>query len=211
MRSLREKKQDFLRKKANELYASLDHTNDSIDDIYAAINGPGLGLSGFSTVKLENRFTYRKDYDFYSVKNDRGNGLNLEFYTKMIRGILPEQRLAVNFEIFNIQWGWHIYKTGFIHLFLNRLESIEGEYLEFAERAEKEEKILQISRDSITTWLEAIFKDTPYTYHTEKDDDKIKLKVDLKNNKCLELPIYYKNFQTTMPGLLGEIRVHEDT
>jgi hypothetical protein len=94
---------------------------------------------------------------------------------------------------------------------LNRLESIEGEYLEFAERAEKEEKILQISRDSITTWLEAIFKDTPYTYHTEKDDDKIRLKVDLKNNRSLELPIYYKNFQTTMAGLLGEIRMHEDT
>jgi hypothetical protein len=210
MRSLREKKQDFLRIKAIELYAALDHTNDLIDDIYAEISGPGLQLPGFNTARWENRYAYRKDYDFYTIKNASGNGLNLEFYTRRAWGLLPEKRLAVNFEIFNIQWGWHIYKTGFIRLFLSRLEDIEGAYLEFAERAEKEEKILQISRNSITTWLEAIFKDTPYTYRTEKDDDKIRVQVELKNNRQLEIPVYYKTFQAVMPGLLGEIRKHEE-
>ncbi|GHV73855.1 hypothetical protein AGMMS49940_11570 [Spirochaetia bacterium] len=210
MRTLREKKQDFLRKKANEIYASLEHTNDSIDDIYAEISGPGLQLPGFSTAKWENRYADRKDYDFYTIKNEAGNGLNLEFYTRMTWGFLPQKMLAVNFEIFNIPWGWHVYKTGFIHLFLNRLEGIEREYLEFAERAEKEEKILQISSNSITTWLDAILKDTPYTYRTEKDDDKIRVQVGLKNNRKVEIPVYYKNFQATMPGLLREIRKYEE-
>jgi hypothetical protein len=209
MRSLGEKKQDFLRKKANEIYAPLDHTNELIDDLYAQVSGPGVQIPGFITTKLENRFTYRKDYQFYSVKNAAGNGLNLEFYTRMIRGLLPEKRLALNFDIFNIQWGWHIYKTGFIHLFLDRLETIETEYLEYAAKAEKEERILQITRNSIVTWIDAILKDGGRAYHIEKEDDRITLKVELKNRRTLELPVYYSSFQETIPGLIRAIRDHE--
>jgi hypothetical protein len=210
MRSLREKKQDFLRKKANEIYASLVHSNDVLDDLYDEVSGPGLRMPGFSTTRIENRFSYRKDYAFFSVKNGRGNGLNLEFYTRVFRGFLPEKRLAVNFDIFNIQWGWHIYKTGFLRLFLGSLEDIEAEYLEYAIRVEKEEKIAQLCRNSIAVWLEAIFRDSPYAYQTEKDDDKIRLRVTLRNRRTLEIPVYHKNFQETLPGLLAGIRKFEE-
>jgi hypothetical protein len=210
MRSLREKKQDFLRKKANEIYASLIHTNDPVEDLYDEASGPGLRMPGFVTVRVENRFSHRKDYAFFSVKNERGNGLNLEFYTRVFRGLLPEKRLAVNFDIFNIQWGWHIYKAGFLYLFLSRLEGIEREYLEYAGRAEKEEKIAQLCRNSIAVWLEAIFKDSSYSWRMEKDDDKVRLQVTLKNRKTIEMPIYHKNFQETAPLLLAEIRRLEE-
>jgi hypothetical protein len=210
MRSLREKKQDFLRKKANELYASLIHTNDSVEDLYEEVSGPGLRMPGFVTARVENRFSHRKDYAFFSVKNERGNGLNLEFYTRVFRGSLPEKRLAVNFDIFNIQWGWHIYKTGFLRLFLSCLEGIEREYLEYAGRAEKEEKIAQLCRNSITVWLEAVFKDSPYVWRTEKDDHKVRLQVTLKNQRTIEMPIYHKNFQETLPGLLAGIHRLEE-
>jgi hypothetical protein len=210
MRSLREKKQDFLRKKVNEIYASLIHTNDLVDDLYDEASGPGLQIPGFLTVRVKNRFSYRKDYAFFSVKNERGNGLNLEFYTRVFRGLLPEKRLAVNFDIFNIQWGWHIYKTGFLRLFLSRLEGIEQEYLEYSARAEKEEKIAQLCGNSITVWLEAIFRGSPYAYRTEKDDDRIRLWVTLKNRRTLEMPIYHKNFQETLPLLPAELRRLEE-
>jgi hypothetical protein len=210
MRTLREKKQDFLRKKANTIYASLVHSNDLVDDLFDELSGPGLGMPGFVTARIENRFSYRKDYAFFSVKNERGNGLNLEFYTRVFRSFLPEKRLAVNFDIFNIQWGWHIYKTGFLRLFLDNLESIETEYLEYAVKAEKEEKIAQLCRNSIAVWLEAIFRDSPYAYQTEKDDDKIRLRVTLKNRRTLEIPVYHKNFQETLPGLLAGIRKFEE-
>jgi hypothetical protein len=210
MRSLREKKQDFLRKKANVIYASLVHSNDLLDDLYEEVSGPGLLMPGFVTSRIENRFSYRKDYAFFSVKNERGNGLNLEFYTRVFRGFIPEKRLAVNFDIFNIQWGWHIYKTGFLRLFLSSLESIEAEYLEYSVRAEKEEKIAQLCRNSIAVWLEAIFRDSPYAYQTEKDDDKIRLRVTLKNRRTLEIPVYHTNFQETLPGLLAGIRKFEE-
>jgi hypothetical protein len=210
MRTLREKKQDFLRKKANAIYTSLVHSNDLLDDLYDEVSGPGYQMPGFATSRIENRFSYRKDYAFFSVKNERGNGLNLEFYTRVFRGFLPEKRLAVNFDIFNIQWGWHIYKTGFLRLFLSSLEDIEAEYLEFSARAEKEEKIAQLCRNSIAVWLEAIFRDSPYAYRTEKDDDKIRLRVTLKNKGTLEIPVYHKNFQETLPGLLAGIRKFEE-
>jgi hypothetical protein len=210
MRSLREKKQDFLRRKANEIYASLIHTTDLVDDLYAEVSGPGLQIPGFVTTPVENRFSYRKDYAFFNVKNERGNGLNLEFYTRVFRGFFPEKRLAINFDVFHIQWGWHIYKTGFLHRFLDDLAGIEAEYLEYADRAEKEEKIAQLCRNSITTWLEALLKDSPYAYQAEKDDDRIRLKVTLKNKTQVELPIYHSNFQATMPLLLGEIRKLEE-
>jgi hypothetical protein len=210
MRSLREKKQDFLRKRANEIYASLIHTNDVVDDLYEEVSGPGLQMPGFVTARVENRFSHRKDYAFFSVKNERGNGLNLEFYTRVFRGFLPEKRLAVNFDIFKIQWGWHIYKAGFLRLFLSRLEGIEQEYLEYADRAEKEEKIAQLCRNSITVWLEAIFRDSPYVYQTEKEDDRIRLQVTLKNRKTVELPVFHKNFQETLPLLSAEIHRLEE-
>jgi hypothetical protein len=210
MRSLREKIQDFLRKKANEIYASLIHTNDMVDDLYDEVNGPGLQMPGFVTARVENRFSHRKDYAFFSVKNERGNGLNLEFYTRVFRGFLPEKRLAVNFDIFNIQWGWHIYKTGFLRLFLSRLEGIEQEYLDYAARAEKEEKIAQLCRNSITVWLEAIFKDSPRVYRTEKDDDRVRLQVTLKTGRTVEIPIYHTNFQETLPLLSAEIHRLEE-
>jgi hypothetical protein len=210
MRSLREKKQDFLRKKANEVYASLIHTNDPVDDLYDEVSGPGLQMPGFVTARVENRFSHRRDYAFFSVKNERGNGLNLEFYTRVFRGLLPEKRLAVNFDIFKIQWGWHIYKAGFLRLFLSRLEGIEQEYLEYSVRAEKEEKIAQICRNSITVWLEAVFRDSPYAWQTEKDDDKVRLRVTLKDRRTVEIPVYHKNFQETLPGLPAEIRRLEE-
>jgi hypothetical protein len=210
MRSLREKKQDFLRKKANEIYASLIHTNDTVDDLYDEVNGPGLRMPGFLTLRVENRFSHRKDYAFFSVKNEQGNGLNLEFYTRVFRGLIPEKRLAVNFDIFNIQWGWHIYKTGFLGLFLSRLEDIEREYLEYAARAEKEEKIAQLCRNSIAVWLDALFRDGAYAYRIEKDDDRIRLQVTLKNRRTVEIPIYHKNFQETLPALPAELRRLEE-
>jgi hypothetical protein len=210
MRSLREKKQDFLRKKVNEIYASLIHTADPVDDLYEEASGPGLGIPGLVTLRIENRFSHRKDYAFFSVKNGRGNGLNLEFYTRVFRGLLPEKRLAVNFDIFDIQWGWHIYKAGFLDLFFSRLGDIEQEYLEYAGRAEKEEKIAQICRNSITTWLEAIFKDSPWVWRTEKDDDKIRLQVTLKNQRTVEIPVYHKNFQETLPLLPARIKRLEE-
>jgi hypothetical protein len=210
MRSLREKKQDFLRKKANEIYASLVHTNDLVEDLYEEVSGPGLRMPGFVTSRVENRFSHRRDYAFFSVKNGRGTGLNLEFYTRVFRGFLPEKRLAVNFDIFNIQWGWHIYKAGFLHLFLGRLADIEEEYLAYAARAEKEEKIARLCRNSITVWLEAIFRGSPYAYRTEKDDDKIRLQVTLQNRRTIELPVYHTNFQETLPGLLDELRRLEE-
>jgi hypothetical protein len=210
MRTLREKKQDFLRKKANEIYASLIHTNDAVDDLYDEVSGPGLRMPGFVTARVENRFSHRRDYAFFSVKNGRGNGLNLEFYTRVFRGGLPEKRLAVNFEIFNIQWGWHIYKTGFLRLFLGRLEGIEREYLEYSDRAEKEEKMAQLCRNSIAVWLEAMFRDSPWAWKIEKDDDKVRLQVTLKNGRVIEMPVYHKNFQEILPGLPGEIRRLEE-
>jgi hypothetical protein len=210
MRSLREKKQDFLRKKANEIYASLIHTNEPVEGLYDEVSGPGLQMPGFVTARVENRFSHRKDYAFFSVKNERGNGLNLEFYTRVFRGFLPEKRLAVNFDIFSIQWGWHIYKAGFLPLFLSRLADIEREYLEYSLRAEKEEKIAELCRNSITVWLEAIFKDGPYAWRTEKDDDKIRLQVTLKDRRVIETPVYHENFQETLPGLLDRIHRLEE-
>ena len=50
----------------------------------------------------------------------------------------------------------------------------------------------------------------PYAWRMEKDDDRVRVQVTLKDRRIIEIPVYHKNFQETLPGLPAEIHRLEE-
>jgi len=74
----------------------------------------------------------------------------------------------------------------------------------------KQEKIEEISINSIHTWITAMMSNLQYTYYTVESRDKITLSMLLKDSKQLDIPIYYNNFHKIIPDLLETIQKFEN-
>ena len=88
-------------------------------------------------------------------------------------------------------------------------ENIEKSFFEYKAKYEKEEKIKEISENSIEAWLAAILKDKNYIYYISKEENKVMLSIRMKNGTQLNIPIYHKKIQKIMPHLIETIEKYE--
>jgi len=103
---------------------------------------------------------------------------------------------------------WKI-SVGMLYRCMDTMDIIAKEFRQLANDLEKEEKIVEMGRNSIHPWLKTILQNQPYSYYTTKGENKIVLSVKMENRMQLDIPIYLKSFQKIMPELLHTIQQFE--
>jgi len=182
------KLEKFLNDKMSKIYDKTRYENHQFDLRYIQTKGFGSNI--------------QKGYYEFNKSNDSRNILH--FYRK-------NKREVVRIKIDDISSnGWYG-NVGMLYLCMDKIDEIALELYKFKGELEKQEKIDQIAKNSIKTWLKAMFKNQPYSYYTIVSDNKITLSVKLKKSIQLDIPIYYKNFQKIMPELLNTIQQFEKT
>jgi len=167
---------------------------------------PKLDISSIEEVKGWKK-TDDKHYrygDGYAFSN--GNGCKCNVYFK---GKKEKRKMLLSIAIDDISSSVWKGTVGSLYCCMDNIDEIASEFRKFKGELDKQEKIEQISQNSITTWLKAIFKNQPYSYYTTESDNKITLSVKLKKGMQLDIPIYYKTFQKIMPELLNSIQQFE--
>jgi len=92
---------------------------------------------------------------------------------------------------------------------MDEINVIAEEFRKFKGEIEKEDRINEIAKSSINTWLKTVMQNQPYTYITSEDENKITLSVKIKYDRQLDIPIYCNRFQKIMPELLETIQQYE--
>ena len=95
---------------------------------------------------------------------------------------------------------------GMLYRCMDEMNEIAEEFRKLKGELEKQEKIEELTKNSIYTWLNTIMKNQPYSYYIKESELKITLSVKLKYNTQLDIPIYYSNFQNIMPEVLETIQ-----
>jgi len=137
------------------------------------------------------------------------NRAKMEIYTKS-RYFYPGMKI-------NVQ-----NRLNFIYRYLDFLEQHSDKFARLEEMKKavedekinekiKQEKIEDIAKNSINTWLKAVLQNQSYSYYTTESENKITLSVKLKNRMQLDIPIYFSRFQKIMPELLNTIQKFEKT
>ena len=75
----------------------------------------------------------------------------------------------------------------------------------------KLEKITEITKTSINTWIKTVMQNQSYSYYITESEKKITLSIKLKNRTQLDIPIYFSRFQKIMSNLLETIQQFENT
>ncbi|MDR1792571.1 MAG: hypothetical protein LBR36_03910 [Bacteroidales bacterium] len=97
-----------------------------------------------------------------------------------------------------------------VYLLFEKAAQIEVEFNKLKAEVEKQEKIVQLSRSSVKTWLKTVMKDSGYQYYMTNDDNKITLSIRMKHGVQLDIPLYFRRFQKQMPDLLQTIKQYEN-
>ena len=102
-------------------------------------------------------------------------------------------------------WGWYG-TVGTLYRCMDESDEIAKEFRQLKSDLEKQEKIDEIAKNSINTWIKVVLQNQPYSYYTTESENKITLSVQMKNRLQLDIPIYYSRFQKIIPELPGTIQ-----
>ena len=157
---------------------------------------------GFDSNVIENHGYYENGYNFF---NDNGCQCFLMF------GDGAKKKKVISIAIDDIgSNGW--YGTiGMLYRCIDEIDDIATEFRQLRSNLEKQEKIDNIAKNSIYTWLKTIMHNQPYSYYTTEEKHKITLSIKIKNRMQLDVPIYFKKFQKIMPHLAEAIQQFENT
>jgi hypothetical protein len=97
-----------------------------------------------------------------------------------------------------------------VYLLFEKAAQIETEFYKLKADVEKQEKIVQLSRSSVKTWLKTVMKGSGYQYYMTNDDNKITLSIRMNHGVQLDIPLYFRRFQKQMPDLLQTIKQYEN-
>jgi hypothetical protein len=151
---------------------------------------------------LKQSFYLRNINYAYELINNSGGGCNLYFSSKY------EKLFYIDFFVKNIKIN-ALSSADHGHCIvpvLQQLETIEKELAEM----EKNQKIDDMAKTSIETWIDAILTQTNYAYYTEATKTGITLCVRIKKHLQMNIPITYKSFLEIMPGILKTIHDYEN-
>jgi hypothetical protein len=99
---------------------------------------------------------------------------------------------------------------GMVTRCLDEMDAITKELRALRAELEKQEKINDIAKNGINTWLKVILQNQPHPYYTTVAENKITLSIQLKNRLQLNIPIYFARFQKIMPNVLETIQQFGD-
>ena len=100
------------------------------------------------------------------------------------------------------------YYMCFLYILAYEAENIEKSFYEYKARFVKDEKIKEISKNSIEEWLKVILKEK-YSYSIFQEENKVMLSVRMKKGIQLDIPIYYKRFREIIPNLIETIEKYD--
>jgi Mg2+ and Co2+ transporter CorA len=96
-----------------------------------------------------------------------------------------------------------------VYLLFENAAQIEKGILELKADIEKQEKIDEMSEQSIKTWVSTILKGSGYKYYISEYNHKIILSIKMEHGTQLDIQIYFRNFQKQMSDLLETIKEYE--
>ena len=176
---------NFLDKKLREIYEETKFFDPSLD---------------LSHIKTEKGFEYAKGWNWYDFFNS--DGCMFRFYFK------DEKHKEIVMEIDGIKSSCYYGTVGMLYHCMDEIDEIVIEFRQFKKDLAKQEKINEIAKNCIKTWLKPIMQNIPYSYNTTENDDKITLSVKLNNCVRLDIPIYFESFQKIIPELPKYISNH---
>jgi hypothetical protein len=169
-----------------------------------------ISIKGFKISEQTQDGHYHRDFICeITILNDFNDGCRISFHeTKS--GFM----YGCIYYIFDgRQWFYKNYESGAckdIYKYLAQIESIKKGYKEFCNKLDKENRILDISKNSVQIWLENALKDSGYIYYTQRKKNQDSLHILLDKKRKLIISIYYKKFQQIIPYLLDIIKNYEN-
>jgi len=192
---IEQKLENFLREKLRKMY---EETRD---------DKPRLDLTHIKTEKGFEKSDVKHPWwdDGYAFSNN--NGCQCFIYFK---GKKKQKLITMAIDGISSRSGW--YGTiGMLYRCMDDIDEIAKEFRQLKSDLEKQEKIEDIAKNSIKTWLKAVLQNQPYSFYATESENKITLSVKMKNRVQLDIPIYFSSFQKIMPELLNTIQQFEKT
>ena len=155
-------------------------------------------VKGFDMTDIQNNI-WGNGYSFF---NSIGCHCNLHLDGK-------KNRICI--EIDNISSSYWRGTIGMLYRCLDEINEIAGEFRKLKGDLEKQDKINDIAKNSIITWLKTLMQNLPYSYYTSENENKIILSIKMKNRVQLDIPVYYNRFQKIITELPETIQEFEKT
>jgi hypothetical protein len=198
--------QSFLRRKIEALYEKAQRAKNppTFETVIADLKS-GKKLFDY---ELTKKNMYNRDNVHLNFSK---SGSDIHIYIDTERQIGDTPMIYINIYNTPISMSRDIDKyPNFVYLLFEDAAQIEKEFLELKAECEKQEKIDDISAQSIETWLSSVLKGSGYTYYIKEDYNKITLSIRMKHGSQLDIPIYFRRFRKQMPDLLKTIKEYEE-
>jgi hypothetical protein len=186
----------------------------SVKDFIAELEHGGIQLEGFTTTRSEERSGSSRQpsvHPIYTITcnalpasecfvcidpGSGGSGSTPQFYARVYEAMT--------------YYGESVYDKNFtfVYRFLEQIEEIAAELPLVRAKFEKQQKIIELTQDSIDTWFSQICEELGYPYSVDKRKIHTKLYVKLDEKTRLEIVVQHKNFQEVMPELRGLIQAY---
>lgn len=184
----------------------------SIAELAEELESTGIGVPHFYSEEHKDPYHSNGGYIVKHENCPENYFLGMRFNKKALTSPHSHQELYLKF-------GWNeesCYSVNFsnycavVYKILERFEDIVQEYKAYEFELDKQEKILEITANSIDTWIHTICKEAGHPYTINKMETKLVASILLETKTQLDISIPYKKFQEIMPGLLDTIKIYED-
>lgn len=186
----------------------------SVKDFIAELEHGGIQLEGFTTTRSEEHSGGGRQQSVHPIYTitcnampasecfviiDPGTGgaySSMQFYARIYEAMT--------------YYGKFVYDDNFnfVYRFLEHFGEIAAELPAARAKFEKQQKILELTRDSIDTWCTQTCEELGFPYSVDSGKIRTKLYVKLDEKTQLEIAIPHKNFQEVMPELRGLIQAY---
>jgi hypothetical protein len=199
------------------LYSRIKHCEDeppvrvaarlkNVSDLIAELDGGGIQIKGFTTVKTEE-LDGKKKVAVYTITKD-----TLPAASCFTRLRLTDKELRFStsiYEVSSASFEVTDKNFGFVFRFLGRFEKTVELLHERRADYEKQKKATAFTMDSYDTWLDQICKTLTVPYSIKKGGKRAVLGIKVDRDTQFEIAIPYKNFQEVMPEIINTIQSYE--
>jgi len=189
----RKKLEKFLDEKTRVIYRETKNISGILDIHYVKT------AKGFDNSRTDWGDDGSYDIDFFN-----GNNCQHLYYDYNSKGRKEKETISISIDnISSSRWCGSI---GMLYRCMDEMNEIAEEFRKLKGELEKQEKIEELTKNSIYTWINTIMENQPYSYYIKESALKITLSVKLRYRTQLDIPIYYSDFQNIIPEVLETIQ-----
>ena len=156
---------------------------------------------GNPNIVISSSYYRQSASPYLSMRDFNGNGLRID-----IRGFYYSGQIDAGFYFSLRRFDIDNLINYIISVFQNLPKWLE-ELDSITHSVNKAEKIRSIAEKNIELWIDDLMMDHNFTYLIRKEKEKSVLCVRFKYKKMLEIPIFHKNYQQTLPNLIETIKL----